>query len=163
MATVQPKSSAPARRPWTVWLLAALLVLTGVGGLGAGYFMVSDPSGASVGMAGMLDGTLFARLGYFLVPGIFLILVNGLCTLLLAYALPARPQWGWARALNPVKSQHWAWTGTLAYGCFLVVWLTVQFAAIGFGFALQLVYVVLAAVFLLLPFERHVREYLRAR
>jgi hypothetical protein len=140
-----------------------MLLITGIGALPAGYSMVTDPSGAGVGMAGMLDGTLFARLGYFLVPGIFLILVNGLFTLLLAYALPARPQWGWAQAINPVKGQHWAWTGTVAYGCFLLLWLAVQIAMIGFGSTLQYVFLVWGVVFILLPFEPHVRAYLKER
>lgn len=163
MATVYPKLSAPARRPWTVWLLVAMLLITGIGALPAGYSFVTDPSGVGMDMAGRLDGTIFARLGYFLVPGIFLILVNGLCTLLLAYALAARPQWGWARALNPVKGQHWAWTGTVAYGAFLLVWLAVQVAMIGFGFALQYVFLVWGLVFLLLPFERQLRTYFKER
>ena len=51
----------------------------------------------------------------------------------------------------------------MAYGAFLLVWLAVQIATIGFGSALQYVFLVWGLVFLSLPFERHLRDYLRER
>jgi len=34
--------------------------------------------------------------------------------------------WRWPDILNPFKQQHWSWTGSLAAGVILVIWITAQ-------------------------------------
>lgn len=59
--------------------------------------------------------------------------------LFLAFGLVARPAWGWAAALSRWSGHHWAWTGTLALGLVLGVWLAVQGWMIGFAWPIQFV------------------------
>jgi hypothetical protein len=99
------------RPPW-VWVAVALEVFTAVGAIPVGLMLITDPTGAGVGFpAGWIENTAF---GSYLIPGIYLLLVNGVGMLLLALLTVLR---------------HWVapWlTGVLAVG--LIVWILVQFA-----------------------------------
>jgi hypothetical protein len=75
----------------------------------------------------------------FVWPGVFLLTVMGLAPIVLAYGLVARPAWGRAAALSRWSGHHWAWTGTLALGLVLGVWLAVQGWMIGFVWPIQFV------------------------
>lgn len=56
-------------------VLVALLVIQGVAAIAGGSFLVADPTGAKLGMeVGLLADSPFAN---FLVPGLWLLLVNG--------------------------------------------------------------------------------------
>lgn len=41
----------------------------------------------------------------------------------IAVGLITRFPWGFAERVDPVQGEHWAWTGTLAMGGGLAVWL----------------------------------------
>ena len=55
--------------------LGALQALIGLGAIGGGLLLVVDPSGSALGVpASLLEGSIFPN---FLIPGIFLMVVNG--------------------------------------------------------------------------------------
>jgi hypothetical protein len=55
--------------------LGALQALIGLGAIGGGLMLVIDPSGSTLGVpSGLLEGSIFPN---FLIPGIFLMVVNG--------------------------------------------------------------------------------------
>ena len=55
--------------------LGALQALIGLGAIGGGLMLVIDPSGSTLGVpASLLEGSIFPN---FLIPGIFLLVVNG--------------------------------------------------------------------------------------
>lgn len=104
-----------ARRPPRPYALAAVELFVGLGALYGGGGLVADPSGAVLGMP--LE--LLARSPFddFLVPGLTLLLVNGVGSLVGAALALARVRW--AGALG------------LVLGAFLTAWIVLQVLWIG--------------------------------
>ena len=106
--------------PRYVWIAVVLEILTAVLAIPVGLMFITDPSGASMGIAGWLDGTIF---GDFLVPGLYLFAVNGVGMLILA-------------ALTVMRRPIAPWlTGALGIG--LIVWISVQLILISQSMFLQ--------------------------
>jgi hypothetical protein len=103
-------ASGPIARPAYTWLAVLLQLITALGALPVGWMLITDPSGAPIGMPSeWIEGSIF---GSYLVPGLYLLLVNGFGMLVAAGLTVAR---------------HWLapWlTGALAVG--LIVWIAVQ-------------------------------------
>jgi len=98
-------------RPAYAWLAFAAALLTGLAAIPVGLMFLADPSGGSVGLKpGWIEATAF---GSYVIPGIYLLLVNGVGMLLLAALVVLR---------------HWTapWlSGILGVG--LIIWIGVQF------------------------------------
>ena len=124
------------KRPVALWCLVVLLVFLAAGGLYGGVAMLLDPSGASLQMTEVLASLPVPD---YTLPGLFLLFVMGVAPLALTYGLLARPAWRWAQPLSRAGRHHWAWTGTLALGAVLAVWLLVQGFMIGFRWPIQFV------------------------
>ncbi len=122
------------KRPLTLWLLMIALIFLGIGGLYGGILMLMDPTGNSIQMAILLP---LLPVHDFVLPGLFLLIVMGLAPIILVYALLALPEWRWATALSRWSGHHWAWTGTVAFGVVLAVWLVVEGLLIGFKWPIQ--------------------------
>ncbi len=100
----------PVARPVYVWLAVALELFTALGAVPVGVQFLMDPTGKSIGLPqGWIEATVF---GNYLIPGLYLLLMNGLGMLVLA-ALTARRHW-----IAP-----WL-TGTLGVG--LIIWILVE-------------------------------------
>jgi hypothetical protein len=99
-------------RPAYVWLAVALEVLTAILAIPVGLIFLGDPSGRSMEIPeDWIRNTVF---GSFAIPGLYLLLVNGIGMLILAVLSVTR---------------HWIapWlTGALGVG--LIIWITVQLA-----------------------------------
>jgi hypothetical protein len=108
----QSLASADARieRPAYVWLAIALELFTAFGAIPVGVMFLTDPSGASVGLPqGWIEATVF---GSYLIPGLYLLVMNG-------FAMLA------AAALSIVRHRWAPWlTGVLGIG--LVIWILVE-------------------------------------
>jgi len=102
--------SRPIERPAYVWLAVVLELFTAFGAIPVGYQLITDTTGASVGFpAGWIEATPF---GSYLVPGLYLLLMNGVGMLVLA-------------ALSAMRHPVAPWlTGVLGGG--LIVWISVQ-------------------------------------
>jgi hypothetical protein len=97
-------------RPTYVWLAVALELFTAFGAIPVGLMLLSDPSGSSVGFQdGWIEGTIF---GSYAVPGVYLLVMNGVGMLILAGLSVQRHRWA-----------PWL-TGVLGTG--LVIWIAVQ-------------------------------------
>ncbi|MFZ5822198.1 MAG: hypothetical protein ACOYYJ_20095 [Chloroflexota bacterium] len=142
--------------PFALWLLAFSLVFLALGGLYGGVAMLADPSGGSLQMTEILP---LLPVPDYTLPGLFLLFVMGLAPLFLAYALLARPNWPWAESISRWSGHHWAWTGTVALGVALALWLVVEGIMIGFEWPIQYVTAVNGIAILLLallpPVRRH--------
>ena len=99
-------------RPVYVWLAIALEVFTALGAIPFGLLFVTDPSGQSIGLpSGWIEATVF---GTYVIPGLYLLTVNGAGMLVLA-ALSIRRHW----------FAPWL-TGALGVG--LIIWILVEIA-----------------------------------
>ena len=146
-------------RPLGATLLALLVGLQGVSGIGGGAVLVLDPSGSLLGMPlSVLRRGPFVD---FLLPGAILLLVLGVFPAVTAVALWRRPRW---RALGPVErafGEHWSWVGAGAVGVGLLVWLAVELWAVGSS-SLLVGYGLLAAAILTLALMPSTRRHYRA-
>jgi len=130
---IAPRSGR-VERPSFVWIAVVLEVLTGILAVPVGWSFIQDPTGRAIGIPpGWIESTVFAT--YF-IPGIYLLVVNGLA-MFLAAALSVRR--------HPVAP--WL-TGALGVG--LITWITVEVVTLpetmiltwvflGVGFALGFV------------------------
>lgn len=103
-----PRASMP--RPRIAWVAVILEVFTGLLAIPVGWSFVMDPSGRGIGIPqGWIEGTVF---GSYLVPGLYLLLVNGVA-MLVAAALAVRGHW----------AAPWL-TGILGVG--MIIWIAVE-------------------------------------
>lgn len=116
-------------------VLGVLQVVIGLGAIPAGISMILDPTGSGLGMSpDALAGSPFPD---YLVPGIFLLLVNGLGSL--------------AGAVLTFGRRRLADLVAIGLGAFLVAWIVVQVLSLGLPIHwLQWLYGLLGVVELLL-------------
>lgn len=108
-AQLQP-ATPRVERPIYAWLVTGLALFTAIPAILVGVQLVTDTTGASIGFpAGWIEATPF---GSYLVPGLYLLLMNGVGMLVLA-ALAVKGHW----------AAPWL-TGILGTG--LVIWILVQ-------------------------------------
>jgi hypothetical protein len=102
-------STRSNRRRLATWL-GILQMFIGIGAVPAGIAMISDPSGRSLGMPlEMLVNSPFAD---FLIPGVFLLVVNGIGTLL--------------GGIASFKRHRFAGEIAAGLGTFLMLWIAAQ-------------------------------------
>ena len=89
----------------SIWL-GGLQIFIGIGAVPAGIMMIIDPSGPEFGTTAILANSPFTN---FLIPGIFLLVVNGIITLI-----------GGA-----VSFKRYRYAGEIAMGlgAFMIVWI----------------------------------------
>jgi hypothetical protein len=99
-------------RPTYAWLALGAALITGVLAIPVGLMFIADPSGAMMQLPpGWIEDTVF---GSYLVPGLYLLLINGAGMLALAMLIVLR---------------HWSapWL-TAILGVGLIVWILIQLA-----------------------------------
>jgi len=144
------------KRPFALWVLIFFLVFLALGGLYGGIAMLTDPSGNSLQMAEILP---LLPVPDYTLPGLFLLFVMGLAPLFLTFGLLARPNWKWATSLARWSGHHWSWTGTVALGIVLALWLVVEGVMIGFEWPIQYVTAVNGILILILVLVPSVRKF----
>lgn len=98
------------QRPAYAWLAVALEVFTAVGAIPVGIMLLTDTTGAAVGFPrGWIESTVF---GSYLVPGLYLLFVNGVGMAVLA--------------LLTAQRHRFAPPLTAILGAGLVIWIGVQ-------------------------------------
>ncbi|MGF1504078.1 MAG: hypothetical protein ACFB51_02915 [Anaerolineae bacterium] len=133
-------------RPLTVYLLIALMVFTGLGGLGGGMAFLHDPTGSTMGLSlALLAGSPFHS---YLVPGLFLLLILGLGPLAIAVAL-------W-------QGHPRAWDASLAMGATLRLWISIETSIIGLGSWMQPFFFLVGAAMMGLTVAPASRRYTNA-
>lgn len=120
-------------------LMQTLIALTALAG---GFFFIKDPTGAAMGYSvSMLEGSLFPN---FLIPGLFLFLVNGVGSLIGA-------------VLSFIRNRY-AGPAAIALGAILVAWIVIQVLVIRSINWLHAVYFVLGLAELVLGLQIRRRQ-----
>jgi hypothetical protein len=102
--------SHQVERPGYAWIAVALEVFTGIFAVPVGWSFIQDPTGNALGIPqGWIEATVF---GSYLIPGLYLLTMNGAAMFGLA-ALTAARHW-----LAP-----WL-TGALGVG--MIIWIAVE-------------------------------------
>jgi len=117
--------------------LGLLQAFISLGAMAGGFMLVIDPSGAAMGLPlSLLDGSMFTD---YLIPGLFLFLINGFGSMLGAI-------------LSFAKARH-AGEAAITLGAILVAWIVIQVGIIlsihwlhVFYFALGIIEMVLAVL-----------------
>jgi uncharacterized membrane protein SpoIIM required for sporulation len=105
-------------------ILIIFLLMLGISALGGGTYLILSPSGKMIGMpVSMLDNSPFSD---FLLPGIILFTILGICPLLLVYALIKRPENKLAETFNLFGYMHWSWGFTVYTSFALIIWIEAQ-------------------------------------
>jgi len=125
---VRPADTSVPRPRWT-WIAIVLELFTALGAIPVGIQLLMDTTGGLVGFPpGWIEATPF---GSYLIPGIYLLLVNGVGMLVLA-ALSVRRHW----------TAPWL-TGILGVG--LMIWIGVQLLVMPESSFLQAMFGVIGA------------------
>lgn len=119
---------ASSRRPWLLWPLLGLLGLLSLGGFIGGLSFVRDRTGADLGAK--LSWLQKTPVDDFFLPGLFLLGVYGIGSLLLMVGLAWHVSPGPVRRLDARLGRHWAWVGTMGQGAALVMWILYEFVVL---------------------------------
>jgi len=110
--------------------LGSLQAFIGLGALGGGFMLVKDPSGSALGLPmSFLEGSPFSD---FLIPGIFLLAVNGLGSMIGAGLTYAR--------------RRYAEEIAIVLGTILVTWIVIQVVIIRSFSWLQILYFIFGVI-----------------
>lgn len=112
------------------YILGSLQLFTAIGAIPAGYGLLMDTSGQGVGMSTELLEN--SPLDSFLLPGLFLLLVNGLANLAGAW-------------LSFTRNRYSGYTG-LVLGILLSLWIIIQVAWISLSSVLQPLYLLIGLI-----------------
>jgi hypothetical protein len=139
-----------------------LLIFLGVTAVGGGLALVLGTT-----EAGLLppDSWLEALpiVESWRVPGLVLGIGFGLGSLLTAYGVVRRPDWGWADFVQRPTGHHWSWLATILLGLGHVVWIGIEMVFLPELSILQAIYGPLGLALAILPFAHPVSEYLSLR
>ncbi len=131
---VQKRSVLPISGKVLIWLQ----VFLGFGAVVSGALMMISPDGALMQLPlFLIEASPFK--GFF-IPGMILFIFVGVFPQCVAYGLWKRPDWNWPDAINPFKSIHWSWAGSLASAFIVIIWLTVELIWVEIGFLHYLYY-----------------------
>jgi hypothetical protein len=127
--TAQVKAG-PIDRPRYAWLAVVLELFTALGAIPVGLMLIADPTGAGIGFPpGWIEATPF---GSYLVPGIYLLVMNGFGMLV-------------AAALTVMRHRAAPWA-TAILGTGLAIWILVQLVVMPEVSGLQAVFGVTGVV-----------------
>ncbi len=147
-----------AKRPLTAWVLIVLVFILGISAIISGAMLFLAPDGSLMQMsAEPLQGTPFPD--YF-VPGMILFLFVGIFPLVVGLGLVSKI-WPRIAVLNPFKNYRWAWTGSLAVGIVLLVWIITETLMLGYISFLQPVMAGWGVVVLFLTLLPNIKRYYR--
>jgi hypothetical protein len=149
---------APQKRPFTIWILIVLMFGLCIGALISGPMLFLAPDGHL--MQWTVDQLERSPFRDYMVPGIILFVFNGIFPLIVGAGL-VKTRWKGLAQLNPFKHHHWAWTGSVAAGIILLIWIATETLMLGYISFLQpvmAVWGVLIIFLVLLPgTRRHYR------
>jgi hypothetical protein len=139
--------------------LLALLGFLSIGAFVGGISFVVDPTGAGLGVKlAWLEQTPVRD---YLLPGLFLLTVYALGSLLLMAGLAWRRSPGPLAALDRRLGFHWSWAGTIALGAVLIGWILYEFTVLPQVIALQPILIGVGVLMVAIPLLPSMRRHYR--
>jgi hypothetical protein len=143
-------------RPFGAWVLIIIMIFLGIGAIISGPMLFLSPDGDLMGMStDLLEGSPFSN---YLIPGLILFIFVGVLPLLVGIGL-INTKWKGLFFLNPFPHRHWAWTGSVAAGLALLIWIITETVMLGYISFLQPVMGIWGALILALTALPAVRRY----
>lgn len=138
-------------------LLIFLLGFLGVGALFGGGVLIISPSGELFGMPlSMLAASPFRN---FLIPGILLFVVLGICPLLLIFALLRNLKIPVAEHFNLFTDMRWPWSFCIYQAFALIIWIQLEMVFLQAVHWLHTFYMFYAVAMLFVVLMPQVRGY----
>lgn len=145
------------QKPFLLYLLLIILLFEGVGAVYGGTVLIADPTGEMLKLdINYINNASFKN---YLLPGIILLIFNGLIPLFTFYSLLRQPDWNWPEALNIYKDNSWEWAFSLYSGIILVIWIYVQMLIIGYIGTIQSVFGLLGTFIIILTLVPTVKDH----
>ena len=144
-------------RPWQLWPLLGLLGFLSLGGLIGGLSFVLDSSGA--GLGANVSWVQETPVSDFFLPGLFILGVYGIGSLILMVGLVWRMPAGPPPHRDAKRGRRWAWIGTIAQGATLVIWILYEFVVLPEQILLQPILIVVGLLMVLLALMPSVRRF----
>lgn len=139
----------PHHRPTALWPLLVVMGFLALGGFVGGVSFVVDRTGAGLGAKpSWLEPT---PVNDFLLPGLFILGVYGLASVILMAGLTWGPSPGPLRRIDARIGFHWSWAGTIAVGAVLIAWILYELAIISDRIVLQPILMVVGALMVAIP------------
>ena len=148
----------PKKRPPAVFGLTVLHGFLSVGALGGGGVLIADPSGRLMGVPLSLLQGLPVRT--FLIPGLSLFFILGVCPLIATIGLFNPRSFAFLESLNPSKVRRWPFVASLFVGAFLIGWTAGEMVLWGRVW-LSAIYCAWGGAILTVTFAPSVMQYLR--
>ena len=105
-------------------LLIILLGFLAVGAFFGGLAFIVRPDGSIYQMpVELLANSPFKN---FMLPGIILLTIFGICPFLVIYGLIKKPESKFMNRLNLINDYHFSWTFAVYIGIALIIWINVQ-------------------------------------
>jgi hypothetical protein len=143
------QSLRPARRLAALWPLLVAMGFLSIGGFVGGVSFIVDRTGASLGgRLSFLDRTPVRD---FLLPGLFLLGVYAIGSLILMAGLTWRFSPGPLRRLNRWIGFHWSWAGTMLIGVVLIAWILYEFTIFSDRMLLQPILIGVGVLMVAIP------------
>ena len=141
--------------PGTLRALKVVLAALGVGAIPAGIMFIIAPDGRLLG----IPTSALARSPFtsYLIPGILLLVINGICPFINIYALTRRPTWPLLDWLGEPFGRHWSFTTSTLQGIALVVWVSYEMYVFGLHW-LMITYGLVGVAIILLTLARATRN-----
>jgi hypothetical protein len=140
-----------------LFFLLTLLLLLGVSGVCGGFALIADPSGKMLELdSSYIHSTFFKN---YLLPGIILLIFNGIFPLFIFYSLLRQPKWTWPERINIYKEQYWQWTLALYSGIILVIWIFIQMLLLGYLGVIQSIFGLLGTCMIILTLTPVVKDH----
>lgn len=145
------------KRPWSLYILLALLLFQGIGALGGGIVLMIRSDGSIIQMpVSILKGSPFPD---FLIPGLILFLVLGVFPVFTFAILLAQPEWRFLQSFSIYRDRYVGWMFSLFIGIGLIIWMDVEVVIVGYGAIIQSIYDALGLLILIFTLMPGVMRY----
>ena len=144
-------------RPRPLWPLLGLLGVLSLGGFIGGLSFVRDRTRAELGAN--LTWLQKTPVDDFFLPGLFLLGVYGIGSLLLMAGLAWRWSPGPVRRLDAGLGHHWSWVGAIGQAVMLVVWILFEFVVLPDQMLLQPILIGVGVLMIALSLSPSLRRF----